>query len=432
MRILVGTVEIAGQLPDIADGFRRLGHQVTTVVSQRNPFYPDLQYDIDVSRKSIDWSYKVDRAADVAKLLWAEARHRMISRHDVFIFLWAGKSFLDFNSEYPLLKKLGRKIVTVFNGDDVRHWSAYSQQQAALLKEISCVPLQELNKSYREDPLDRPLRNIRVAERWSDLLVSQPNQSVLAVRPYVHFFVPLNLSHYKSCIPGREIPVVIHAPSDKSVKGTEMILASLERLKAEGVRFELRLLHGVSSTQVRHELAAADAVVDQLHLPLHGKLGVEAMASGCALATCDRQEFEPFPPNRPVWHIGPEALDARLRRLLTDRDLRIELSVAGRQHVERLHDHVKVARRIVEHLGAPEANRYDHYPTFFAREYCLPEGVAIPEQLKRMTTQIVQRWGLPEGVDPEDMIARGLMSPHGLNFPTPIPRWKPTPSAATI
>jgi glycosyltransferase involved in cell wall biosynthesis len=432
LRVLVGTVEIAGQLPDVADGFRRLGHEVTSVVSQRNPFYPELRYDVDAGGKEILWSYKADRCAQVARLLWLEARHQLIARHDVFVFFWAGKSLLEFNSEYPLLKKLGKRIVTVFNGDDVRHWSAYSQQQACVVKESACVALQDLSEAYRDDPLERPLQNIRMAERWSDLIISQPNQSVLAVRPYMHFFVPLDLSGYRYHAPGREVPVVVHAPSHKGVKGTETILAALDRLKAEGVPYELRLLHGVSSRQVISELVEADVVIDQLHLPLHGKLGVEAMASGCALATCDREGFEPFPPARPVWHIGPENLGERLRRLLTDRELRLRLARDGRRHVERYHDHVEVARRMAEHLEAGGTERYDHYPTFFAREYRLPEGAEVPARLRRMTSQIVRQWGLPEGAEPQDLVARGLMSAEGWSSAEPIPRWKPISPAETL
>jgi hypothetical protein len=37
LRILVGTIEIAGMIPIFADGFRRLGHQVTTAISASHP-----------------------------------------------------------------------------------------------------------------------------------------------------------------------------------------------------------------------------------------------------------------------------------------------------------------------------------------------------------------------------------------------------------
>jgi hypothetical protein len=431
-KILVGTTDIAGQLSAFADGFRQLGHKVTTAISEKNPFYPDVQYDIEVSRREIQWSWKVNRSAQVAWLLWLAARRRLIARHDVFVFMWAGKSLLDYNSEYPFLKLLGKRIVSIFNGDDVRHWSAYSQQLAPLIQENSSERLEDLDITYANDPLSRPLRNLRTAERYSDLILSVPNQSGLALRPYMHFFVPLKMSEYKADIPGRDIPLVVHAPSNRAVKGTDIILQTLERLKAEGYLFELRFLQGMSNSQVVSELTQADVVIDQLHFPLHGKLGVEAMASGCALATCDRAGYEPFPANRPIWHIDPENVGVQLKRLLSDRELRIRLAQEGRAYVERFHDHIKVARLLVESISAEKIEPYDHYPMFFAQQYTLPHGQEVPEPLKRMTAEIVQRWGLPEGVDPQDMIARGLMSADGLNFTKSIPRWKPVPSAVTI
>jgi hypothetical protein len=429
LRILVGTVETAGQIPDIADGFRQLGHAVTTAVSHRHPFYPHHRYDVEIHKQQIHWSWKVNHMIQLGRL------PPLVARHDVFVFLWGGTSLLVNNSEYPLLRTLGKRIVSIFCGDDVRHPSSFDQQSAFFVKEKSAVPLEVLRQLgpeiFKDDPLSRPLRNLRIAERWSDLIISQPNQSGLAVRPYMHFFVPLNLSRYKEVVPARDVPVVVHAPSNMAVKGTDMIMAALERLKSDGVPFEIRLLHGVTSNEVFHELADADVVVDQLHMPLHGKLGIEAMASGCALATGNREEFEPFPPSRPIWHIGPENLYDQLKRVLIDKELRIRLALEGRKYVERYHDHVGVARRIVEHLSIGVLKQYDHYPTFFATNYRVPDGVKIPDYLKRMTAKVVQRWGLPEGIDPQDMIARGLMSAEGLNFAKSIPRWKTLPSAAT-
>jgi hypothetical protein len=171
-------------------------------------------------------------------------------------------------------------------------------------------------------------------------------------------------------------------------------------------------------------LPEADIAIDQLHFNLHGTFGLEAMASGCALATCNREDCEPFPPNRPIWHIDEANLHNSLKRLLGDKELRVRLAQQGRRYVERYHDHVKVTRAIIQHLDDGIEQQYDHYPTFFARDYRLPDGETIPEDLKRMTAKIVQRWGLPQDVDPQDMIARRLMSAEGLDPFVPIPRWK--------
>lgn len=431
MRILVGTVEIGGVLPIFADGFRQLGHDVTTVISDRHRFNADIQYDVDLETNVIRWPSAISQTkslpirslrAKVDRLARLERLIRLIARHDVFIFHWGGGS-LRWYTDYPLIKALGKKIVSHFCGTDVRHWSTYDQVFAPLIAANSSVGLRDICPDLTSDPLDRPLSSMRIAERYSDLVLSVPNQSALAVRPYNHYLVPVDLSIYTGNIPGREVPVVVHAPSHSGVKGTDLIMSALEQLKSDGLKFEIRLLKEVSNRQILSEMADADVVIDQLHMPLHGKLGVEAMASGCALATCNREDYEPFPPNRPIWHIGVENVYLQLRQLLKNKNLRIDLANKGLSYVKQHHDHVHVVRRILQSLEAPGPERYDHYPDFFARQYRLPEGVVISDKLKRMTAQIVQRWGLPEEVDPQEMISRGLMSAEGLFSTQPIPRW---------
>lgn len=441
MRIVLGSVEIGGMIPVFADGFRQLGHQVTTFLKEKHAFFSDFQYDVDIS-EVIRWPEPISKTKSPAVVSLRKNVGRaailtrlmpLVMRHDVFFFLWAGTSLTEANREFPILKKLGKRMISVFCGSDVRHLSSYSQQFADLISEESFMNPRNTRQDLVEDPISRPLKNMRMAERYSDLIVSAPINSALAVRPYNHVFVPINLSEYKPNIPGREIPIIIHAPSDTGVKGTKPILSALDKIKADNIPFELRFLHGVPHRQVVTELENADVVVDQLDYPLHGVLGVEAMASGCALASGNREEekFEPFPPNRPIWHIEQGNVYSQLKRLLTDRELRIRLAREGRKHVERYHDHVGVARRILEGLDAGDNQTFDHYPTFFAESYFLPDGVVIPEGLKRMTAEIVQRWGLPEYVDPQEMIRRGLMSPSGLSASQPIPRWN-LPSESTI
>ena len=134
----------------------------------------------------------------------------------------------------------------------------------------------------------------------------------------MHSLIPLNLSEFRHNIPGRKKPVVVHAPSSAAIKGTSLILKALDKLSNEGVEFELRLLRVSHTRRVVKELANADVAIDQLHLRLHGMFSLEAMASGCAVATCNREGYEPLPRNRPIWHIEPSNLHGQLKRLLTD------------------------------------------------------------------------------------------------------------------
>jgi hypothetical protein len=203
----------------------------------------------------------------------------------------------------------------------------------------------------------------------------------------------------------------------------------LEQLKSEGVRFELKLMHGVPNEQVIAELVQADVVVDQLYGAGYGKLGLESMATGCALATRAYDIFWPHSPEQPIWHIELDNLYSQLKRLLTDRDLRLRLANQGREYVECHHDHIKVAQRILEFLSK-DIEKYDYYPTYFAREFHLEPGDVMPAKLKRITAEVIKRWGLPEDVDPMDMISRGLMSSDALMTSSQrIPRWPVASSA---
>lgn len=444
LRVLVGTVEIAGLIPAYAEGFRRLGHEVTTVIGFRHPFYDDFSYDVDISASAPDsvrwpgWVAKsrfplvrLPRGA-VNRVTRAARWWSLVRGHDLFVFLWPAFSLTHGNREYPWLRRLGKRIAVVFLGSDIRDISAFVQQFPGMPKSEAFE--QELRDKYANlegragTRFRDQLRTIRMAELHANLILSQPNQSVLAVRPYMHLFQPVALSGFRCHVPGREVPVVVHAPSNKGIKGTEAVLPALDRLRAEGVRFDLRLLHGVPNAEVLRQLTDADVAIDQLRLPLYGRFSLEAMASGCALATCNREDYEPYPANRPICHVDSDNIHGQLKALLTDRALRIRLAEGGRRYVERYHEDASVARRIVDLALADDIARYDHYPTFFAKQYRRPAGDVIPGDLREMTARIVERWGLPPDVDPQGMVDRGLMSP--LASGPDVHRWRPAAPGA--
>src|ERR1044072_2661280 len=138
MRVLIGTTEIAGMIPIYADGFRSLGHKVTTAIRTRHPFY-DIQYDVDIEEGG-----KVRRALRLVQL---------IAQHDVFVFQWAGSS-LRWNSEVPLLRRLGKRVVYVLVGDDVRSSLAYQQESKLFYspEEQSFILSPDHQTRLREDP----------------------------------------------------------------------------------------------------------------------------------------------------------------------------------------------------------------------------------------------------------------------------------------
>lgn len=395
LRILIGPKEIGGQIPDYAAGFRALGHQVTTIIREPNRLFPELTYDVDLSRNT-----------DPALLL------RLVEDHDVFVFQF-GESLVPGWADLPVLRNAGKAIIAVCNGDDIRHSSAYFQEFG--------VPPEVHGEFYVKDPLSRPMQTLRTMERYASLMVSVPNQSGLALRPYMHFAYPIDPSLYTERIVEHDVPVIVHAPSHRASKGTAEILASLDRLATQGVAFELRLLENLPNAVVRETLRDADVAIDQLFVS-YGKFAAEALASGCATACITYPELEAFASRRPLHHIDAAHIDAQLTALLTDRALRRELATKGRPHVDRYHDRTVVCQRMLDALGAAIDGtiRYDYYPTFFAERYTLPSRIELSRAQRMMATDVIGQHGVSQGTDLAALARRGLIDVCGDRAPIPV------------
>jgi glycosyltransferase involved in cell wall biosynthesis len=135
------------------------------------------------------------------------------------------------------------------------------------------------------------------------------------------------------------------------VKGTEHLVAAVERLRAEGQQIELRLVEGVRHEQALAAIAGADIVVDQLLTGWYGGVAVEAMALGRpVVAHLHTADLERVPQEQraqlPVVDAEPETTTDVLRQLL--RSDRSQLAATSRAYVERWHDPLRIAERTRE------------------------------------------------------------------------------------
>jgi glycosyltransferase involved in cell wall biosynthesis len=144
---------------------------------------------------------------------------------------------------------------------------------------------------------------------------------------------------------GRNGPVrVLHTPNHRGFKGTEFLVAAVERLQAEGLLIELVLLEGVPNDEVRRRMADADILAEQFVFTGYALSGIEGMASGLpVMANLDHRAYTQlhrryaFLDECPVVSTTPETLAGDLRRLATDPELREALGRAGRAYVEKYH-----------------------------------------------------------------------------------------------
>lgn len=133
-------------------------------------------------------------------------------------------------------------------------------------------------------------------------------------------------------------PVVLHAPSNARLKGSEHVEPVARKLADEG------LIHYVRIDGVRHDrmpdlVAQADIVVEQLVLGLYSVAAVEAMAAGrLVLAHVHDRVRRRLPCPLPVVEATPATLEEVLRAIVSDPDVYMSTARAGVDYSRRVHD----------------------------------------------------------------------------------------------
>lgn len=142
----------------------------------------------------------------------------------------------------------------------------------------------------------------------------------------------------------RDVPVVLHAPTNPRLKGTAVVEQILGRLDEEGL-VEYRRLQGVPNRQMPQALSDADVIIDQIVLGNVATLAAEAMAAGrlvlahVAPTVRDRaRELDTLRENLPVVEADPATLEEVLRDVLARRDHYRAVAARGPAWARRHHD----------------------------------------------------------------------------------------------
>ena len=240
------------------------------------------------------------------------------------------------------LARRGTAVFVTYQGDDAR-------QAGSRFDGI-------LPPDYFDPRLDaRKRRSIARVDRHADGIYAL-NPDLLAVLPARAEFLPYASVDPASWTPaparGTGPPVVAHAPSDRRVKGTEHLLAAVERLRAGGLELELVLVEGMPRHEARRHYERADLFVDQLLTGWYGGAAVELMALGKpVVAHLDDGDLGRVPgelaADLPILRADPATIEGVLAEWLGPRRGELaEVGARGRAFVERHHDPLAIAARL--------------------------------------------------------------------------------------
>lgn len=248
--------------------------------------------------------------------------------------------------DLPLLKRAGKAIFMTYQGDDARQGD-YCRAHFEITF-ANRVP--EGYYSVASDA-EKRRRILRVA-RYADGIFAL-NPDLLHVLPSGSSFLPyanVDLDSWKPVRrPHNPVPVIAHAPTHRAVKGTELILDAVERLRSDGERLELTLVENMSHADARRAYERADLAIDQLFAGWYGGFAVEMMALGKPVLSYLRESDLKFLPegmaaDLPVVPVSPDSLYEVLKEWLrAPGEHREKVGERGRAFVEKWHEPRRIA-----------------------------------------------------------------------------------------
>lgn len=360
-RIFIGPREIAGYWANLTKGLQALGVDVTFVAFDRHPFKyggEEENYLVRLLKYSRLKKTETPRKKLFRKIYWIICQGILLYlfffsallRYKVFIFGF-GLSLLPDNTDLPFLRLLRKRII--FNlafGSDMRPPymnGAFQNQNGTMMftpEELSC-----LTKKMK--------RQVKKIEKYSDSIIGAPfSSSQFAEKPFINYFA-LGFPHCNKFVQepasrNKDDSVkILHSPSNPAVKGTEIIIRTVENLKRKGYKIDFVQIVNKPNSEVLKEISRCDFVIDQIYsdTPLAGfakeaaGFGKPAVVGGYSILELKKYIPEGMFPGSLI--CLPEELEVAVEKMLSDVEFRRRLGTEVKDFVETKWSCEKVAKR---------------------------------------------------------------------------------------
>lgn len=348
--IFMGTIHINNWV-HISQGLHRKGYPVKLVVW--NPPEHEIgvvEYDMVLSQR---YPY-IFRSSITRYLftypffLWA------IWKHDLFIMCFLSRlldrTYLIRWFEFQLLRIAGKRIILNTYGADIM------TPKITLGKKHKYSVLDGYLKDIAYSTIDEQeiARNRTYCQRWADYIISAIDHVEYLER--VDELFHMRCVNTDNLIPlyrtQNKIPIIVHAPNHRLLKGTEYLIRAVDELKGEGIRCELKILERLSHKEVVQEITNADIVADQFLIGAYARFAIEAMALGKPVLCYLREDLfrlNPIWNECPIINANPDNLKNKLKDLiLMTQDELSKIGFMGRTFIERYHSINYVTKKLEE------------------------------------------------------------------------------------
>lgn len=349
LRILHCPADVGGNAWTLSRAERSLGLDSKVMVYQGSwPGYPS---DID-----LHWG----KGSAITNLLKLFAFYlKALVQYDIFHFnfgrsLWPAYHRLGFSEldDLPALRALGKKIVVTFQGCDVRQ-----REFCNLNYPVSACSDEHCAGRYcSEIAGTEKQRQAEMFGRYAHKIFTV-NPDLLRVLPPQAQFLPYACVDLKQWYPRlknkSEKFVVLHAPTNRDIKGTKYILKAVAELEKKYKNLQFTLIENEPHEKVQELYLQADIAIDQLLVGWYGRFAVEMMSLGKPVICYIREEDLQFIPSQmaqelPIVNASQATIQQVLERLINDPGNLALIGEKGRAYVEKWHDPIKIAQKMKE------------------------------------------------------------------------------------
>lgn len=332
MKVLHLPYNPAGQMSSQALALRKAGIEASFCSYSTNVF----QYPKDIKSPIAKGNASAQRAAIKAFM------ESSLQRYDIFHFHGA----LTFSNSYQyseLPQLADRKKVMNFWGSEVRRLSIAKlnnpYNRVKFTNEAAIVSrLKQLSKHFKHVIVPE----YEIYEYVKDFF---PNIHT------VRYVVDHNSIKPVYPDPSNRRPLVIHAPSDPYLKGTEFVLKAVESLKPK-IDFDFMLIQKMPHNKAMKVYGQADIIVDQLCIGVYSILSIESMLMGKPVITYIRPDLQQhYPPDLPIVSANPDTIEQTLYELLSNPEKRKELGRSGREYAVKYHAPEVIAKQLIDIYG---------------------------------------------------------------------------------
>ncbi len=149
-----------------------------------------------------------------------------------------------------------------------------------------------------------------------------------------------------------ELVSIVHSPTNRKYKGTELILSVIERIKKEK-KINFFLMENKRRSEVLEIKSKSDICIDQVGGSMggtgYGKAGLETLAMGIPTITNMTKEYSDWLPENPfVVANNSNDLYKSLIELIENATLRKQIGEAGKKWVEKYHGFKNVDFKLKE------------------------------------------------------------------------------------